>query len=315
MTGETVSLMTRETRREIAKTTNTSEGLIAQAKRICESLTPIQMKEAREKIRKNEETVGSTYNQIVKKAKEEELKKAKEEISQRKEIKAECEIIEGDFFKEIIKIKREYNLIFCDPPYNIIGKGWDKFKDLDKFKEFTIGWIDLILQKLAKDGKFYVSFSQRFMFEFYEWMKPMCEKYDLVFGNMLIWNYKNNIKYADNKRYKYTYEPVFYYRKKDAADLNLEKGREWGPELNTYDVCTYAMPQTNFKEDKKFHPTQKPIELLKKIILTGSKRGDWILDGFAGGGTTGLAARECERNVTLIEKEKDYIKIIKERLK
>jgi len=310
-----VTKMSREMRKEIAKRTNTSEGTIIKVKKIYETLKPIQREEATKKIRSNEETINSTYNKIIKQEKETELEKIRKEKLNQIPIKSKIEIIEGDLFKEIPKIKREYNLIFCDPPYNIIGEEWDKFKDLDRFKEFTINWIDLTLEKLAKDGRFYVIFSQKFMFDFYEWMKPLCEKYDLIFGNMLIWNYKNNIKHADNKRYKYTYEPVFYYRKKDAPELNLEKGEEWGPELNNYDVCTYAMPQTNFKEDKKLHPTQKPIKLLKKIILTGSNRNDWILDGFAGSGTTGLAAKECERNVTLIEKDPNYIKIIKERLK
>ncbi len=310
ITGKSVSLMSREMRREIAKITGTSEGLVAQVKRIYVDFNPSQVQKVREKINQNKETIGSTYQGIIKKEKEEKRKKIRDEKINESKIKPKYELFEGDFFKEIKSIKREYNLIYVDPPYNILKEEWDKFNEKE-FKEFTEKWIEAILPKLKEDGRLYVNFSQEFMFKFHEWIKPFLKKHDMILGNVIIWNYKNNMKPHDKKQYKYSYEPIFYYRKNKAGDLtDLE---DYGEERQ--DVWTIATPQSNYNVDKKEHPAQKPQELLRRIILTGSKPGDWILDGFAGAGTTGVVALENERNVTLIEKDKEYIKIIKEKLK
>ena len=63
------------------------------------------------------------------------------------------------------------------------------------------------------------------------------------------------------------------------------------------------------------HPTVKPIKLMSYLITMGSRPGDTILDPFAGSGTTGCAAMVLNRDFVLIEKESEYISIIKERLK
>jgi DNA modification methylase len=133
------------------------------------------------------------------------------------------------------------------------------------------------------------------------------------FGNMLIWNYKNNVKPNDQHRYKYTYEPIFYFYGKDAPTLNLPKNKEWDAALNSYDVFTIAQPQSNFT-DKKEHPTQKPIELFKQLMAVGSEIGDTILDCFAGSGTAGECAKSLKRKAILIEKDPAYIKIINRRI-
>ncbi|MHA1410558.1 MAG: DNA modification methylase [Candidatus Odinarchaeia archaeon] len=255
-------------------------------------------------------TLSEAIKKEKNKEKEKKRKQEREKKLSRSKIKPKLEIIEGDFFKEIKQVKRQYNLIYVDPPYNILKEDWDKFNE-QEFKEFTEKWLESILPKLSEDGRIYINFSQEFMFKFHEWMQPFLKKYNLILGNVIIWNYKNNMKPHDKKQYKYSYEPIFYYRKTNAGDLtDLE---DYGEERQ--DVWTIATPQSNYNIDKKQHPAQKPQELMRRIILTGSKPGDWVLDGFAGAGTTGLVAMENERNVTLIEKDKEYIKIIKEKLK
>jgi DNA modification methylase len=62
------------------------------------------------------------------------------------------------------------------------------------------------------------------------------------------------------------------------------------------------------------HLTPKPIPLIENIILHSSNPGDLILDCFAGGGTTAIAAENCGRNSILIEKEPKYCEIIRKRM-
>ena len=57
----------------------------------------------------------------------------------------------------------------------------------------------------------------------------------------------------------------------------------------------------------KVHPTEKPIELFKRLVLASSNEGDVVLDPCAGSGTTAIACLNTNRNYILIEKEKEYI--------
>lgn len=65
---------------------------------------------------------------------------------------------------------------------------------------------------------------------------------------------------------------------------------------------------------KRLHPTQKPVDLLEYLIKTYTNEGDLVLDNAAGSGTTAIAARNTGRNYILIEKEPEYVEIIKKRL-
>ncbi len=62
------------------------------------------------------------------------------------------------------------------------------------------------------------------------------------------------------------------------------------------------------------HPTQKPVALMEYLIKTYTNEWETVLDFTAGSGTTGLACQNTNRNYILIEKEQQYIDIIKERL-
>jgi len=64
----------------------------------------------------------------------------------------------------------------------------------------------------------------------------------------------------------------------------------------------------------QIHPTQKPLELIGKYIKIGSNKGDLVLDCFGGSGTTARACKDLGRDFILIEKEKKYCEIAKQRL-
>lgn len=77
----------------------------------------------------------------------------------------------------------------------------------------------------------------------------------------------------------------------------------------------WSIPLTPKKEKwAGVHPTQKPEELLRRVILACTKKGETVLDPFIGSGTTSVVAKMLGRNSIGIEKERKYLKIIKERL-
>ena len=67
--------------------------------------------------------------------------------------------------------------------------------------------------------------------------------------------------------------------------------------------------------NQRSHPTQKPEALLYRILLASTNKGDLVLDPFSGSGTTAVVAKKLQRNFIGIEKDKDYVKLSKERLK
>jgi site-specific DNA-methyltransferase (adenine-specific) len=67
-------------------------------------------------------------------------------------------------------------------------------------------------------------------------------------------------------------------------------------------------------DGKKAHSTQKPEELLKRVILSTTRQGDVVLDPFFGTGTTGAVAKKLKRNFLGIEKEPEYIKLAENRI-
>jgi site-specific DNA-methyltransferase (adenine-specific) len=79
------------------------------------------------------------------------------------------------------------------------------------------------------------------------------------------------------------------------------------------DVWWLTIVPTNSKE-KTGYPTQKPLKLLERIVRVHSAVGDWVLDFFAGSGTTGEAAARLGRRFVLIDNHPDAIRIMAQRL-
>ena len=65
---------------------------------------------------------------------------------------------------------------------------------------------------------------------------------------------------------------------------------------------------------RALHPTQKPEEMLKRIILASSKKGDIVLDPFLGSGTTAYVAKKYGRRWIGIEQDKMYVKFARQRM-
>ena len=72
------------------------------------------------------------------------------------------------------------------------------------------------------------------------------------------------------------------------------------------DVWESSLTKPSEKKQGK-HPTQKPIDILEKIILASTDEGDLILDPFNGSGTTGIAASRLNRKYIGIDTEKEFL--------
>lgn len=243
-------------------------------------------------------------------------------------------IIIGDALKELPKIPDEsIDLVFADPPYNMSkkkGLGWKYSKHItmqeqwdmfskDEFYEFNKKWINEALRVLKTGGSLWIcgSFHNIYQIGFIlqntkcvkinnsiVWFKPNAQpnitcRFFTESTEYLIWASKN----GKGKKWKFNYE----FTKNDIKDMINPKGKQ------TRNL--WAIPLTPKKEKwAGEHPTQKPIELLRRIILTCTDEGDTVLDPFVGSGTTSVVAKMFNRNSIGIEKDVKNLLIIRRRM-
>ena len=212
-------------------------------------------------------------------------------------------IIFGDCLKEIPKLDNE--LIDCmiiDPPYGIDFQSNYKKEKFDKIKgdnkeafELLDNSLKLVQPKLKKDSHIYIFTS----WKVYDKIKQIIEKH-FVIKNCLIWN-KNNIGMGDlDGNYADKYEMIVFA---------TQGKRKLYSDKRPFNVLDYD------RVENSEHPTQKPKELLKELIINSTKEGQVILDYFAGSGSTLIASKEVKRKWLGIEKEEEYVDIIKSRTK
>jgi len=191
------------------------------------------------------------------------------------------------------------DMLLTDPPYSVMSDyEWDK-KDLD----FYDRWLSILKPKLKLKHSGFVFCDSRRLYEF----EGVLRKYFPI-KNRILWIRKNmSLGRVIKDKFISSYEVVLYFGNRK---LNLPK--DWGSER--FDSCEFAVPQSNFR-DKKVHPTQKPLELIKQLVRIGSYEGDVILDCFAGSGVVGIACREVGgRKCILMEQSVGYNALIRERL-
>jgi site-specific DNA-methyltransferase (adenine-specific) len=153
---------------------------------------------------------------------------------------------------------------------------------------------------------------------------------DALFGresflNEIIWAYDYGAK--STTRWPTKHDTILVYVKNpatyffDSAEVDREPYMAPGlvtPEkvargkLPT-DVWWHTIVSPTGKE-KTGYATQKPVGILRRIIAASSRPGDWVLDAFAGSGTTGAAASELGRRVVLMDQSDDAVAVMESRL-
>lgn len=196
------------------------------------------------------------------------------------------------------------NLMICDPPYNL-GYGGTTSKITKRAR------FGLIANDNLND-KEYMSFSLKWLKEAYRILKPGSHLYVFIdwrmFSLVSIWikrvgfNIKNVIVwdktyFSMGNYYRYQYELIIFAWKGKQANRLIMKKR------NVSDIWPIKkVPAARMK-----HPTQKPEELMEKIIYHSSIEGDLIVDFFAGSGVVGKVAEQMNRNYIGFEIDDKYI--------
>jgi len=237
------------------------------------------------------------------------------------------------------------DLIFADPPYNIKKADWDTFESQEEYIKFSMQWIEEAARVLKPTGTLFIC-------GFSEILADLKHPASKLFKSCrwIVWNYKNKANLGSD--WGRSHESILHFRKTKKFTFNIDEIRiPYGEHTLKYpshpqaDTSQYGngkngnhiwepnplgakpkdvldipqdiieVPTTcNGMHEKTPHPTQKPEELIRKIILASSNIGDIILDPFCGSGTTPVCAEQLQRKWLACDLSPEYLEWAASRL-
>jgi len=249
-------------------------------------------------------------------------------------------IIHGDALQELQKLPAGVaQAIIADPPYfNVLeNEAWDtQWKTPADYLAWCDAWVAESMRVLRDDGLAFI-FGQLGKREhtFLHLMSRLSQQHQ--FHDLIIWD--RAVGY-DERRDSFTpqYEMILVLRKGDEVKFNKDAVRI------PYDAATIAtyLKDKRYKDmdarrahlekgkyatnilrvpslkgiskEKCGHPSQKPLNLIDKLIACSTDVGDLVIDPFLGSGTTAAAAQRLQRKWLGIEKDASYVEIAQRRL-
>ncbi|KGK86559.1 site-specific DNA-methyltransferase [Clostridium sp. HMP27] len=236
-------------------------------------------------------------------------------------------LYQGDCNKVLGKLEeKSIDLIFADPPYMLsndgitcqsgkmvsVNKGeWDKSKGFKEDVKFHKKWLKSCDRVLKDEGTIWISGTYHCIHQITYLLLEM--GYYII--NEISWIKPNAAPNMGCRCFTASHEILIWAKKNKKAKhtFNYEfmKQLNGGKQMRSF----WEIPTTP-KREKTFgkHPTQKPLELLKRVILSASNEKDLVLDPFVGSGTSGVSALMHNRRFVGIDIEKDYLDLAYKRL-
>lgn len=218
-------------------------------------------------------------------------------------------------------INEHVDMIFADPPY-FLSKGktiqinghwknfdkgeWDREKTNDEIDEFNFKWLKECKSILKPDGTIWVCGTYHNIFS----VATCLQKLGFKILNIIVWQKSDPRPTLSTRYFSFTAEYIVWAKKSPSKShyFNCDKMTELNDGKRMPDV--WQIPIVRPWEMRcGQHPTQKPLKLLHRIILSSTRPGETVLDPFAGSCTTGIAANLLNRNFIGIDQEEKYLLI------
>jgi len=209
-------------------------------------------------------------------------------------------------------------VVFTDPPYNVPIDGHVSGLGAVKHREFKMASGEMTSAEfehfLRTVFGHLASFSADGALNFIcmDW-RHMAEVIDAASGiyselkNVCVWNKNNG---GMGSLYRSKHEFVFVYKAGTAPHLNMiELGKHGRYRTNVWDYAGVNTFRSGRDAELEMHPTVKPTALVIDAIKDCSRRGEIVLDAFAGSGTTIMAAHKSRRRARAIELDPLYVDV------
>lgn len=241
-------------------------------------------------------------------------------------------IHQGDCIELLKKIPdNSIDLIFADPPYNLqlngelfrpnqtkvdaVNDAWDKFESKEEYDKFTALWMKECHRVLKNTGSFWVIGTYHNIFR----VGAILQNIGFWILNDIIWIKKNPMPNFKGTRFNNAHETLIWATKSKTSKytFHYHSMKVWNDDVQMRSDWYIPICQGDERikvNGQKAHSTQKPAELLLRIILSTSNPNDIVLDPFSGSGTTAAVAKRLGRRYIAFEKEEFYIKIANDRL-
>lgn len=230
-------------------------------------------------------------------------------------------LINDDTFNALKNFEEKtFDMIFADPPYFLsdngitcsggkmvsVNKGfWDKSLSVTEKHEFNKKWIKECYRVLKDNGTIWISGTLHNIYS----IGMALEEEGFKIINNITWQKTNPPPNLACKTFTHSTETILWAKKdlkKNKYTFNYDLMKELNDNKQMKDVWTTSLTKPSEKKQGK-HPTQKPLEILNRIILASTKENDLILDPFCGSSTTGIAAVKLNRRYIGIDNEKEYL--------
>lgn len=230
-------------------------------------------------------------------------------------------LLHGDCRELLPQFEFKFDMIFADPPYFLsnggisvqsgkivcVDKGeWDKGGSSDQIDKFNLQWLSACRNKLKDNGTIWISGTYHNIFSIAKTLQQL----GFRILNVVTWAKTNPPPNISCRFFTYSTEFVIWARKFEKKphyyNYNLMRQINGGKQMT--DV--WHLPAiARWEKSCGKHPTQKPLNLLSRIILASTKQNAWILDPFTGSSTTGIAANLLNRRFLGIDITKEYLDI------
>lgn len=248
-------------------------------------------------------------------------------------------IHKGDCLELLKKLEPEsVDMVFADPPYNLSGKAltlkgnktggdWEKVNEkwdvysAEDYQTFSNDWVGSAVASLKPSGSIYICCSQHNI----EAVMHSLRVQDCKVNNVIVWQKSNPMPNTTKRLYTHSVEFIVWavkgkgwtFNATELRDINPDTQKDGSPRMMR-DVWIFPVvqgPERLHNEDgRALHPTQKPLELVRRTIVASSNAGDVVLDPFMGSGTTAVAAKQLGRSWIGFERDEAYIQAAKERV-
>lgn len=241
---------------------------------------------------------------------------------------------------------KSVSLIITSPPYNL-GKDYERRVSIEKYLQSQTGTIANLLRILRNDGSIcwqvgnYVEDGEVFPLDIFYY--SIFKNLGMSLRNRIVWHFRHGLH--TSKRFSGRYETMLWFTKTDNYVFNLDPVRVpakypgkrhykgpnigkpsgnpngknpsdvWEILLDDWETAFWDIPNVKSNHpEKTVHPCQFPVELVERCVLALTNEDDWVLDPYAGVGSSLIASIKHGRRAIGSEKEASYVEIARDRI-